>query len=276
MQIDGWKYYNHAAIPITAPHENPNIAPIEDGRIWKSGERPLLARWTTEFDCGYETNWWYVIKESPFDISKLKAKRRYEINKGIKNFIVKEIEPAEYAEEIYQVAMAAYETYPKSYRPNIEHDNFVTGVKNWSFYKVYGAFSVDDKLLCGYACLNKIGMYINFAVMKAIPAKEKMGVNAAMVYGLLVDNEQFLSTGGYICDGARSIQHETAFQDYLEKYFEFRKAYCRLHIVYNPKYKLAVHIAYVFRNIFKIFGTISVVRKVSALLRLEEINRSQK
>lgn len=37
MQIDGWKYYNHAAVPITAPHETPNIAPIEDGSIWKSG-----------------------------------------------------------------------------------------------------------------------------------------------------------------------------------------------------------------------------------------------
>lgn len=37
MQIDGWKYYNHAAIPTTAPHEIPNISPITDGSIWKSG-----------------------------------------------------------------------------------------------------------------------------------------------------------------------------------------------------------------------------------------------
>lgn len=37
MQIDGWKYYNHAAIPTTAPHEIPDISPITDGSIWKSG-----------------------------------------------------------------------------------------------------------------------------------------------------------------------------------------------------------------------------------------------
>ena len=37
MQIDGWKYYNHAAIPTTAPHEIPDISPITDASIWKSG-----------------------------------------------------------------------------------------------------------------------------------------------------------------------------------------------------------------------------------------------
>lgn len=235
-----------------------------------------MARWTTEFDCGFETNWWYVIKDTPFDINALKAKRRYEINKGNKNFYVKEINPSEWVENIYDVAVAAYATYPESYRPNVSHDQFITDVMNWDFYKVYGAFSVEDESLCGYACLNKKGMYINFAVMKSIPAKEKLGVNAALVYRLLVDNYQFLSTGGYICDGARSILHETAFQDYLEKYFDFRKAYCQLHIVYNPKYKLVVYIAYVFRNIFKKFGSIPIVGKVNALLRMEEINRSQR
>ena len=37
MQIDGWKYYNYAAIPTTAPHEPVNMLPIEDGSIWKVG-----------------------------------------------------------------------------------------------------------------------------------------------------------------------------------------------------------------------------------------------
>ena len=37
MQIDGWKYYNHASIPTTAPHEIPDISPITDASIWKSG-----------------------------------------------------------------------------------------------------------------------------------------------------------------------------------------------------------------------------------------------
>ena len=34
MRINGWEYYNHAAVPTTAPHENPNMNPIEDGAVW--------------------------------------------------------------------------------------------------------------------------------------------------------------------------------------------------------------------------------------------------
>ena len=71
----GWRYYNHAVIPSSPPNAPLNLTPLEDGSIWKIGKTPLLARWTTNFDCGYETNWWYVIKDTPFDINVLKAKR---------------------------------------------------------------------------------------------------------------------------------------------------------------------------------------------------------
>ena len=37
MQIDGWKYYNRAAIPQTSPHETPDLHLIESGDIWKVG-----------------------------------------------------------------------------------------------------------------------------------------------------------------------------------------------------------------------------------------------
>lgn len=74
MSIEGWKYYNHAAIPTTAPHQNVNLEPILDGSIWNL-KGALLARWITNWDCKEETNWWYVIKDEPFDISSLKSKR---------------------------------------------------------------------------------------------------------------------------------------------------------------------------------------------------------
>jgi hypothetical protein len=37
MDIKGWKYYNHAAIPTCAPHEIVDIGPIKDNTIWKMG-----------------------------------------------------------------------------------------------------------------------------------------------------------------------------------------------------------------------------------------------
>ena len=279
MKIEGWKYYNHAAVPTCPPHETPDVSPVETGDIWKMDGKPLLARWTTDFDCGYETNWWYVIKDTPFDMGELKAKRRYEINKGNKNFHVKEINPQEWVEDIYAVAMAAYATYPKSYRPNVSQDQFVSNVLSWNFYKVYGALSVDDDALCGYACLNKRnldGNCINFTFMKAIPDKERFGLNAAMVNKILADHKDFLNAGGYICDGARSINHETAFQDYLEKYFGFRKAYCKLHIKYNPKIKPLLKMVYPFRSILRGLDQIKIVHQINSVIKMEELVRKNK
>lgn len=33
--IEGWKYYNHAAIPACAPHEKADLKPIQNKSIWK-------------------------------------------------------------------------------------------------------------------------------------------------------------------------------------------------------------------------------------------------
>lgn len=37
MDIKGWRYYNHAAVPTTSPDVKANLAPIHDGSIWKIG-----------------------------------------------------------------------------------------------------------------------------------------------------------------------------------------------------------------------------------------------
>lgn len=43
MKIEGWKYYNHAIVPDTYPHESVDIKPIQDNSIWKirGGYTPL-------------------------------------------------------------------------------------------------------------------------------------------------------------------------------------------------------------------------------------------
>lgn len=63
----------------TAPQEKVDVHPIKDKTIWKMDGNPYFARWTDNFDCGYETEWWYCIKDEPFDISKINSKKRYEI-----------------------------------------------------------------------------------------------------------------------------------------------------------------------------------------------------
>lgn len=274
MDIKGWKYYNHAAIPTTAPHDKPELQPIEDGSIWKLENVPLLARWTTEFDSEHDTNWWYVIKDTPFDISSLKAKRRYEINKGMDNYKVIEIDPLNYKEELYGVQVAAFSAYPEKYRPTVKKTSFFEDIDKWKQYVVLGAFFRENNELSGYALLSKESEhYTDFKVLKTKPNHERNAVNAALVEGVLRYFKTFLVNGGYICDGARSIQHETAFQDYLEKYFNFRKAYCKLHIVYRPKVGWIVKLAYPLRKLFIMFDKINLFHQINAVLKMEEITR---
>lgn len=236
------------------------------------GGTPLLARWTTDWDCGYETNWWYVIKDTPFDIASLKAKRRYEINKGKKNFEVREINVSKFREEMYNVTIAAYSSWPEKYRPSIEKDAYFKSLNEQPDNRVIlGAFSNLNKELCGYACLEEHKEYVAFVSLRVLPEAEKLGINAAIVSGILETYGEDGQFSRYICDGARSISHETNFQDYLEKYFGFRKAYCKLHVVYNPKIKWMIKVLFPFRKCLNRLDSISVIHQINSILYMEEL-----
>lgn len=234
----------------------------------RGGGIPLLARWTTDYDCGYETSWWYVIKDTPFDITTLKAKRRYEIKKGMKNFEVRRIDPIEYLEELFYVQVCALESWPKKYRPNVEKENFKREVLNWSNDIVYGGFDRETNQLCGYANLHECSKHIDFRILRVVPEYERKGINFAMVEKILEDNNSRFGKTFYINDGSRAIRHETAFQDYLEKYFGFRKAYCKLHILYRFPVNIFVKILWPFRK--KIKNNTHLGSLICAILRMEE------
>lgn len=274
--MNSWKYYKNSAIPTYYPTQEPDLAPIEDESIWKMFDKPLLfARWTTDFDCGSETNWWYVIKDTPFDISSLKSKRRYDINKGIKNFDVRQIHPVEHKNKLLEIQIDAYMAYPAKYRPTINEDVFLNKtVYTWTEYVVLGAFYRETDELVGYALLTKEDAhYVDFMVLRVMQKYEKYAVNAAIVEGIMRYFHDFLSDGGVLCDGARSVFHETAFQDYLEKNFGFRKAYCKLHIAYNPKIKWIIKCVYPFKKILYLFDSIGIIHKINSVLKMEEIVR---
>lgn len=278
MSIEDWKYYNHAMIPSTAPHIIPDLTPVRDGSIWQNveGKKPLLVRWTENFDCKYETNWWYIIQDRPFDLAEIKAKRRYEINKGLKNFHILRIsDPNEYASQLFEIAHDAYLDYPDSYRPEINREGFIKSIQNWNTFDLYGAFTNDTNDLVAFAMLIPHEDYSDFAMMKAMRIHEKAGVNAALIFGVLEGYKDRFVNGYYICDGARSINHESAFQDYLEKYFLFRKAYCSLKIEYSRQIRYYVRILYPFRKLLIKMDKIGAFHQINSILKMEEIARQE-
>ncbi len=270
-----WRYYNNAAIPTCAPHKDPDLSAIKSGEIWNMDGKPIFARWTTDFDCGYETNWWYVIKDEPFDINSVNAKKRYVINKGNKNFYVNQIDPRGYVDALYSVQIDAFSAYPKKYRPTAKREEMVALSKlccENEAYSVFGVFLKETDELCGYAYVKEQGRCIHLPVLKTKPQYEKLEINAALIFGMLDALSNKLKSGSYICDGARSISHETAFQDYLEKYFGFRKAYCKINILYCKKIKWMVKVLYPFRKFLKLFDKIKIVHKINGVLKMEEFS----
>ena len=279
MATNGWKYYKRAAVPVCAPHETADTAPIKDGTIWNIEGHPILARWTDSWDCDHATSFWYVIKDTPLDIASLKSKRRYEINKGRRNFDVRLIDPAQYADELYAVTVAAYSGWPEKYRPHEDESKFKSDIAAWKDLTIFGAFNTADGKMAGYVRLNDRGSYVDFSVLRTRPEMEKLGVNAAMVAGILDHYADRLAANAegpckfYICDGARSMVHETAFQDYLEKYFGFRKAYCRIHIKYRPPVAAIVRLLYPLRNVLIRFDGIGSIHSINGVLKMEETAR---
>lgn len=266
-------------IPTIAPHEKVDESPLDNKQFWSENEKALFARWTSEFDCGYETNWWYVIKDDVFDLSVLKSNYRYKINKGIKNFDVRIIDPQEYVDELYEIFVAAFESWPEKYRPQFTYQDAEKLAKKLSDDPVivcYGAFFRENEELCGFMQVPTHERYAELQVQRVKPAYEKLQINAALVYNLLESNASKLEKGNfYILDGARSISHETNFQDYLEKYFGFRKAYCKLHITYNPKIQWIVKMLFPFRKMLLKFNRIGLIHKLNSVLYMEELCRNE-
>ena len=162
------------------------------------------------------------------------------------------------------VTKAAYMGWPEKYRPKVDEHDFKK--IDWNKWTVFGGFGDEDGELCGYAQLNDCGSFVEFNVLRTIPEKEKMGINAAMVAGILDYYKSRFDGQFYVNDGSRSIRHETAFQDYLEKYFDFRKAYCKLNVKYKRGMGFVISCLFPFRELLK--GS-----QISSLLKMEELRR---
>lgn len=276
MSFEQWSVYNHALIPNVAPNIVPNLSDLDNPEIWKR-EHPLFARWVTDWDCGTETDWWYVIKDEKFDISELKSKRRYEINKGRRNFLVKRINASEFKEQIYEIQVDAYSDYPVKYRPCVIKHEFFEFIESWEQNVVFGAFSSTTEELVGYARLNQVNeRFIEFLVLKSKPEFEKQGVNAAIVDGILCFLNEFLTERGILCDGSRNIKHETNFQEYLIKYFGFRKAYCFLNIKYRKPVDFVIKVLYPFRTLLQKMDSNRIIHLVNGVMTMDNIVRNQK
>lgn len=268
-----WRKYNYAVIPTISPHKLNFMIPKHKIKNILRDNRAILARYTTEFDRIEPTEFWYCICDEYKSIDLRNSKQRYEVRKAKKYFYCEFVKASENIDELFFVTEKAYSSYPVEYRPLLEKTKFEKQCKEWddSSGKLLVAKDLKTHKIAGYAYIAHHDEYVTLAIQKVIPDMERFAINAILVECVLYEY-LFVNKGKwrYVNDGARNIIHETNFQNYLIKYFDFHRAYCVLHIQYSYLTKYIIFILFPFRNLIKKIK----LRKVYALLKQEEWHRS--
>ena len=254
-------------IPTTAPHEEPDLSPVRSGEIWK--ENALLVRWTTDWDCGYDTGWWYVIREGPFNLSELSASSRRNIRKALRNCRVEKIEPSEWVDDLWRVFNEAIVRY-ENYEIPFDRDGFV-GEWVESGKDFWAGFDNNGRMI-GFAVFNLRDEWVDYQVAKYSAQYLKLRVSDAINATAL---NYYLNECGkrYVSDGEHSILHKTNVQIYLMEHFGYRRAYCRLHVQYKKALGMLIKTLYPIRKTLKRLDDKNLVHQLNALLMMEEIVR---
>jgi len=257
-------------IPATAPHEEVDLSPVISGEIWKEGN-PSLIRWVSDWDCGYDTGWWYVIRESPFDLSELSVSSRRNIRKALRNCRVEKIDPSEWVEDLWRVFNEAIVRY-ENYKVPFDKDGFVSEWVNNGNKEFWAGYDNKTDRMIGYAIFDVHTDWVNFRFAKYSAQYLKLRVSDAINTIVL---KYYLNEAGkrYVSDGQRSILHKTNVQTYLIEHFGYRKAYCRLHVRYRKLVEILVKIMYPIRKVLRKFDAIDGIHHLNSLLIMEEIVR---
>ena len=273
QNVKGWKYYNHAMIPTTAPHEAVDLSAVKSGEIWnyKSKEgKPLFVRWASEWDCGYYTGWWFVIREAPFDLAELSSSSRRNIRKSLRNCRIEKIDPSYYLEDLWRVFNEAIERY-ENYDILLTKNAFFTKCNTQKNEQEYWAgFDCLSGRMIGYAVFCVHDDWVEFQNAKYSTQYLKLRVSDA-INATVLDYYLNILKKIYISDGERSILHKTNVQNYLKEHFGYRYAFCKLHLMYRKPLKIIIKSLYPIRKILKKIDNIKLFHYINSFMLMEEI-----
>lgn len=158
-------YYNYSYVL-----ESPEI-PVAGKMSFSDVQRKVVMRggsvfasYITEFDCKEETQWWFTIKDSEYDLTSLPAKKRYEITKARKFCCSERINPIECIDALFECYKKSFEGYAEVMRPkSVEKEQFVNyihGLASDGRHMFYACFFKETNRLIGFLIINLRGNVI--------------------------------------------------------------------------------------------------------------------
>jgi len=273
-----WEAYKGFLQPEVPPNIEISLTEEEGKKLLVSAGVRLI-RWSTDFDVKKELPWWYVIKEGPCSLQELSAKTRNQVKKALKSYEVKKVCASYIMQHGYNVYMKAFSRYKgcqsdsvrvneEAFKKNVGYDEDFPDLIHY-----FGVFYEGQ--LVAYAKNYVCEDVVLYVVIKSIPEYLEQYSN----YALLFEMNNYYLNGKkvkYVCDGARSIWHKTDIQNFLIAKFKFRRAYCRLNVIYAKTFGAIVRLLYPLRKVFYLGRDMlksAVLAKISVILLQEEIRR---
>lgn len=262
----GYSEYKHCLIWNEQSNKEIKLSSTEIKMLLKDNSAWML-RNIYDWDCQTETNFWEIINDKHREIEELPSKTRNQIRRSLKDCDIRKISGKELIEsDGYKVYFEAFKRYRNIVSNPVSREIWEKGINQESNHDYWGVFIKDTDNLIAWGHNTILGESINYNTLKAIP--EFMNKHYPYFGLLFTMNNYYLNEKGYkyVSDGFRSITEHSNIQPFLEKNFLFRKAYCRMNLVYKSWFGLIIKTLYPFRNSIKI-------PQIKSILKFEEIRR---
>jgi len=265
-----WKHYHGALLPQDAPHIKIELTKEEEQELLKLSKAYFL-RYVSDWDKEEQSQFWYVVKDDFGGIEELSSNTRSKVRRGLKHCMVKKVNQKVIANEGYEVYRHAFKNY-NTYMEPVERKTFMKMILDANHCDFWAVYTKDEDKMIAYSQNIIENNSINYSTIKFHPEYLKRYPSYALFFEM---NQYYLNEKNflYVNDGARSISHDTNIQTFLIDKFKFRRAYCKLHIVYRWDIGLAVKILYPFKSFLSKVNS-KIFNKIAVLLNQEEIRRS--
>ncbi|MDG6348298.1 GNAT family N-acetyltransferase [Luteimonas sp. 8-5] len=264
-----WRKLHGAIVPLLPPHLNPLLTD-DAAREFLEDTKAHLIRWEDGFESAEPTEWWHLVKDGDASIEGLPKKVRYLVRQGRERFRVARCKRSDILERGYDVYLRAYERY-ETFERRFTLPEFRRAVESMPEYiEFWLAETPGDGRMVAFAENVVAGDACFYSSMWFCPDALKGSLSYALIQAM---NEHYLGARGfrYVSDGARNLSHRTNIHQFLQTKFGFRRAYCRLNVVYSRPVGALVALAYPFGSVLK---HVPGAAKLRALLEQERIRRT--
>ena len=229
----------------------------------------LLLRYISDFDNPNYSSFWYIIKDKFIPIEDFSKNTRNQVKKGLKNCEVKKVSLDFFRSNCYEIYSSSILSYGQTPISKTEFKNASYNKEMRDFWIV---FCRETNTPIAYSSNKITDNSVNYTYIKYNTDYQNLYPSYALHYEM---DKYYLEEKKvkFVNVGARSLLHETGIQDFLINKFKYRKAFCKLNIVYSPLFGVVVNMMFPFRGLINKISS-QKLSSVKAVLKQHEISKN--